>query len=67
MYCAVTIFRLCWVAQEESPEEKARQQMRSKMRRLKWQLRTQKFMNEVFGTVYKKVRVVEHSNRKALS
>lgn len=52
------MFCLRWAAQEESPEEKARQQMRSKMRRLKWQLRTQKFMNEVFGTVYKKVRVM---------
>ena len=30
--------------------------MRRKMKRLKWQLKTQKFLNEVFGTVYKKVR-----------
>ena len=30
--------------------------MRAKMRRLKWQLRTQKFINDMFGTVYKRVR-----------
>jgi hypothetical protein len=46
---------VCGAEQEESPQEKARAAMQAKLRRLKWQLRTQKFVNEMFGTVYKRV------------